>query len=509
MAVQVAVPGMLGFMLGEGIQAIAYDKPYAITQTTVAVSGLGLYFKRRFEPMYKKTKRRLDSLFRTTKLTQNDIVWDIGWRFNKSNPLCLWKEKGRFSFEMQEAKDYIQKNAQDFLDEVLGFALELNFKKGYSIQKSVLNAVCISIDKNIPFFKERKTIESYIEDGLSLHLLMLNFLSKILKNTMQARCNEEVLDFLNKGIDDQDSPFYGVNARAISPLFFNQQPYQEGRSTAFKIMSATSYASLAGAVASSFFLPNTYQFGVMAITGGVWYSNYLLRKKNFATECSRFLSPSFHLKSIELKGMNQSVVNCVISWRQNETFLTSYGKADINLNILKKIKKAVRSMPEALIQTCLPDLLKRVLVNDNEKISQCYNGIEKGLSLEEASKKFGVSCVYEMMQSFVLIEKLKTLNDNHKSGLLFRLGILEADFNQQLIESKNEMDSRGITADTDDLDMLFKSVCYAMRKEDGRFENAPLYKELTVPNTVDMLVFRKVPKAIRKMQKDAKVHVKN
>ncbi len=394
MAVQVAVPGMLGFMLGEGIQAIAYDKPYAITQTTVAVSGLGLYFKRRFEPMYKKTKRRLDKMFRTTKLTQNDIIWDIGWRF-KSN--CLVKEMGTFSFETQEAKDCIRQNAQDFLDEVLGFALELNLKKGYSIRKSVLNAVCISIDKNIPFFKERKTIESYVEDDLSLHLLMLNFLSKILKNTMQARCNEEVLDFLNKGIDDQDSPFYGVNARAVSPLFFNQQPYQEGRSTAFKIMSATSYASLAGAVASSFFLPNTYQLGVMAITGGVWYSNYLLRKKNFASEYSRFLSPSFHLKSIELKGMNQSVVNCVISWRQNETFLTSYGKADINLNILKKIKKAVRSMPEALIQTCLPDLLKRVLVNDNKKVSQCYKGIEEGLSLEEVSKKFGVSCVYETL----------------------------------------------------------------------------------------------------------------
>ncbi len=93
--------------------------------------------------------------------------------------------------------------------------------------------------------------------------------------------------------------------------------------------------------------------------------------------------------------------------------------------------------------------------------------------------------------------------------MLFHLGSLEADFEWQLIEFKDEMDSRGITADTDDLEVFFKSVIYSVQKEEGYFENAPLYKELTVPNTVDVLVFRKVPKAIRKMQKDVKVHVKN
>ena len=99
--VRVAVPSAFAFMLGNGIQAIMHDRAYAVTQTTVAVSGLGLYYKRRFEPSYKKTKRRLDKLFKNSQLSRNDIVWCLGWRV-KSNRLL--KERENFLLNRKKKK---------------------------------------------------------------------------------------------------------------------------------------------------------------------------------------------------------------------------------------------------------------------------------------------------------------------------------------------------------------------------------------------------------------------
>ncbi len=496
--VRVAVPSAFAFMLGNGIQAIMHDRAYAVTQTTVAVSGLGLYYKRRFEPSYKKTKRRLDKLFKNSQLTRNDIVWCHGWRV-KSNRLL--KEMGKLSFELQEEKDYIYQSAQDFFSELLRVALRLNMEKGYGIRESVLNAVCISIDKYIPFLKEQKTITDYIKENKTLYLLMLHFSLEILKNTMQAKSDEQVLDFLNKGIEDPKSLFYGIDAKDVVPLFFNQKPYQQGDSTFFKIMSAGTYTSLAGAVASTCCLPTAYNLGMFAISGGIFYTNYLLRKKHFLSEYSRFLSPCFNLKSIEPKKMATSVLDDKISWVQNETFLTSYGRADINLNVLNKIKKVVETMPVSLSKNGKEGYLKTVLIGGNKTLSQCYNGLQGGLTLEEGCQKFGVSSVYEVMQTIYLIEKLKTLDNGNRTCMMFELKCLESDFEKQLHESKNEMDSLGIYS----LESFFEH-CFDFVTRD---EKRKLYKELSVDKTVKEHVLLKLPIVIKKMQKETKSHVRD
>ncbi len=503
---RIVVPSVFGFMLGTGVRGIVQNQPYSVIKTTVAVSGLGLYYSRRFEPNYKKTKRALDKMFRNALVSRSGVAWPVGVVFKEGRIL---KEFGQFSFSMLEMGDYIYENMKIFLDDALGYALIVNRQEGLGIKDSVLRGFDFAVNRHVPAFKEKRTITAYVKSYEIMELFALCFSQRVFERVQQAKCDEDVLDFFNTGFQDRSSLFYGLEAKELTGLFFNRKPYQKGNEVLFKSMTAGCYASLVGLVASSCFLPSAASLGMATIVGGVLYSDYLLRQKYFLIEQARFLNQNVKLKSIEPIQMIKSFLPNMICWEQKETFLTSYGETDLNLKVLKNVIKCIQNMPFSLSSEVAGEYLKMVLVDGNKNLSRCYKGLYNGLTLEGMCEKFGVAPVYEMMRTMTYVQKLKTEKNKTKECILFELKSSLAEAEMELEKSKEEPDSRGFVPSVDEMNAFFEDVLGVKSELDFNDSSLILYKQLCVSEFVNECAKVRLPKVIRRLQKEANIRVKS
>ncbi len=493
-----------GFFVGNGIQGIYKGRDYAVTQTVVSVSGLGFCLSRRAEPAYKQKQRALNKLFKKAVVSRDSIFYFRGWDFSNAG---LIKKRRRYYFPQEEIGKYIFESMKLFFQAIVSMAVIYNRRKGLGVKEAVLHAVSEGIDNHVPSFKKNKTLDAFVEKDALMDLLALYMGHQILLKAQQAKSDEAVLEFLKKGFDSPTSPFYGVKDLTTTELFFDRKPYETGKKNIIDIISCGQVAALSAMGAAAWFYPfqpmpafgaGIFLLGLSVLKDGVG-------DKHFKEQADRFLSPCFKLKTVTPLKMQEIIPDCY-DWLEKQEFLTSFGQAELNLEVLKKIISVVKKISVPLVGRMARDILYSALIYQDTQMQKTYAGVKNGLTLEEASKKFGLKAVHKLMSSVLMIKEFEGLKDVTKGQILYHLEMKKAEYIDNLEKSKNNLDSQGFDKEWTPLYTLFKKMVETFVDDE---KNKQFYATLSVIRGRSEHKSTVLPKVLRQLQKNQSQQTKS
>ena len=435
---QIAVPAVFGLSLGNGVYSFVQEKNYAITQITFGAIGLGLWSARQFEVKHKKTIRVLNNMFKNIDISRTDIVkQEISFSFG----MGLICREYKFKFPKM-ISDKFKDNMQLVLDGIAWESSVKNREEGLGIREAVLKSIAEGVEEVAPDFKKRDC-EYYLRSFDIYKIFFLKMCQEIYNIACAAKSDEKVFEFFYKGFENEESPFYGIKVRPEAlEHFVNRSLYEMGDKNLFLALDGVKAVAWTSMLATAAFLPVTPVTVLASFSvAGLTYLDNRLRREHVLKQDERFETEFFKLKDVNIKNIERFFDDTFV-WEEEGAILTSYGKACLDEKCIKDVMGEVEKSPFDTAKELGFFLFAQLILND-KKMSDCYKGIEQGLTLEQVTKKYGVSSVYEMMCKKRLIKKTSSFLNQTKKGILFCLNNDLVEARKALEESKKKADSFG------------------------------------------------------------------
>ncbi len=434
--IRTVTPAVLGFSIGCGIKGIIDEKPYAITQTVVSAVAGSFYYRWRYEAEHKKTGRKLNKLFsdKTMHLGRGSIILN---RVKKD--LAGTEEQLSYGFDMADWQETLNLVIKQTWSNILNAALYYNMEKGQGIKDSFLNAVHMVVDitkKDV--FSSQKAVIQAIEKSDLTSIFVLKMCQNIYDCVNSCLSDEQVLDFLKKGITNNTSLFKSRPNQEKLGKFLNREPYVAGKKLPLLLLDMGKYASLAAVMGVSFTGNLVSKEGAVFVGAGLASSlaHLRIRNQHLRRQRQRYALYGGDFAKTRLLERYENE-NKMTVWIEEEERLTRYGSCKSVRDTYRDVISFLEKMPRQSCKMAATYVYSAFVLGD-KKIKQVLDDLQKGMTLEQVARKTDLNSFHRAMEIDFLMGALKAGGSRGVYSFVFHLNSGTENYQQLLAKEKED-----------------------------------------------------------------------